>query len=104
MTRALLFVLLPRFPERTQFDIEGPRAALLMHDVPDLRSDRLRLDEELVRLSLETLPGPFEINYRVDHEIGHSCSLVTGGWSAIQVLLLINAGSIRRVPSFIYNH
>ncbi len=41
-----------------------------MGDVPDLLRNRLRLDEEVVRSLRPALPRPFEVDHRIDHQIG----------------------------------
>src|SRR5262249_7999722 len=56
----------PGFTERPHFDIERPRAALLMGHVPDFFGDCGGLDEIFVRSFGTHLPCPLEVNHCVD--------------------------------------
>src|SRR4030095_3204172 len=60
---------LPGFAERADLDVEGPRRARLVHDVPDLLGDVGRFDEELVGLVAAQPARPFQIDDRVDDDI-----------------------------------
>src|SRR5215475_4804618 len=63
-------LLSPVFAEGAQLDVERPRRARLMHDVPDLLGDLARLAEELVRLVRLQSARPFQIDDRVDDDVG----------------------------------
>jgi hypothetical protein len=58
------------FCERPQLDVERPRAAILMNDVPNLVCDRLGFNEKFVWPIGVALPRPLQINHRVDDDIG----------------------------------
>src|SRR4029077_12868412 len=60
----------PIFAVRTQFNIERPSTAILLREVPRLFGDGGRLDEELVRLVLETLAGPGDVDHGVNNDVG----------------------------------
>src|SRR3954451_21000298 len=67
----------PGLTERPHLDVERPRRAVLMRDVPDLVGDRRRLDEEGVRGTGVHLAGPGEIDDGIDHQVGDVDALLT---------------------------
>src|SRR5262245_9673993 len=60
---------LPIFSEGSHFDVERPRRARLMRNVPDFIRNGVWLDEELVFRSRESLSRPLEVDHRVDHDV-----------------------------------
>jgi hypothetical protein len=46
-----------------------------MNDVPDLVRDRLGLNEEVVRPTVEAFPGPFQVNNSVNDKVSDMHSL-----------------------------
>src|ERR1051325_11847165 len=60
----------PGFAKRSHLDVERPRAALLMRDVPRFVGDRGGLDEKLVRRLREHLACPLEVDDRIDDDVG----------------------------------
>src|SRR6266481_5546806 len=65
------------FSKWAQLNIERPRTALLVDDVPDFVGDRLRLDEEVVWFVWVALPCPLEVDHSVDSDIGDVHALRT---------------------------
>src|SRR5271154_806907 len=65
------------FSKRTHLNIERPRTAMLVDDVPDFVGDRLRLDEEVVWSVGVALPCPLEVDHGVDSDIGDVHTLRT---------------------------
>src|SRR5262249_38478262 len=59
----------PIFTVWAQFNIERPGTAILLGDVPCLFGDSGRFDEEVVRLVVETLAGPGDVDYRVNNNV-----------------------------------
>src|ERR1700722_17132255 len=69
--------LLPALNERPQFDVERPRAARLVRDMPDLVRDRRGLDEELVGAFGPALPGPLKVDHGIDDDVSDVYTLGT---------------------------
>src|ERR1700741_2579182 len=61
----------PALPVRPQLRQKRPCRARLMREMPGFVRNRGRLYEEIVRLALEALAGPREVDHGIDHEIGH---------------------------------
>ena len=57
----------PRFAKGPQFHVERPRAAILVHDMPNLFRDCLGLNKEFVGPVLEALSRPSEVDHRIDN-------------------------------------
>src|SRR5262249_40169527 len=60
----------PLLADRPQGDLERPRRALLVRDVPDGVGDRRRTREELLRPGGEGLARPRHVDHRVDDHVG----------------------------------
>src|SRR5262245_900254 len=60
---------LPGLSKRPQLDIERPRAAILVNDMPYLACDRFRLDEKVIRPVGVAFPCPRQIDYGVDNDV-----------------------------------
>ena len=65
--------------EGSEFDVEGSGRSRLMGYVPYLRCDVAPLDEEIVGRVWPHLAGPFEIDHRVDDDVGNMDAL----WSEL---------------------